>query len=368
MLAADSRSGPLRLGIIGAGAITETAHLPAAFACADVEVTALVDASEARLTYMRDQYALACPTFTDYRACMPLVDAVVLALPNALHASIGSAFLEQGIHVLCEKPLAVTEEECRQLCAAAERGGAVLAVGFVTRFFPSTMLVKRLIDERFLGTLESFDYEFGTAGGWAPLSGYNLSRAAAGGGVLVISGSHFVDRMLHLFGEVEIVRHEQDARGGVEANCVTRVTADVHGDLVQGRITLSKTHVLANRLRVAGSRGVLEVREGQSETVTFLDAATGLRHEIGLDVPPTERNNFATQIEDFAGAIRTGRPPRIDGAHALKSVAFTERCYALAVPLDEPWVDATIDRLRSAFPVQGSAPTPAEPLVAEVMS
>lgn len=346
-------SGTIRLGIVGCGAITENAHLPAALASATVNVAALVDTSENRMQSLQRQFGLEAVLATDFRQILDRVDAVLLALPNAAHAPVGIACLSNGIHVLCEKPLAVSAAECEQLCQAARKSSSVLAVGLVTRFFPSTQLTRQLIESRFLGELHAFDYEFGTVGGWATVSGYNLARSGAGGGVLVVSGSHFIDRMIYLFGEMELVRHVEDSRGGVEANCISWFRGQVHGRPVEGRVALSKTHRLSNRLQITGEKGILEVREGQTASVTFLPAQTELRHEIFASAAKegqTEPDYFQLQIEDFVRAIQTGGQPAVTGEQGAKSVALMERCYQNAERLEEPWCETTLDLLRAALP------------------
>jgi predicted dehydrogenase len=341
----------IRLGIVGCGAITEAAHLPAALSSPAVEVVALSDTNAARLGYVQQLYALPDIGFVDYRALFDRVDAVVLALPNHLHAPIGLEFLRRGIHVLCEKPLALTSGECQQLCQAAREHAATLAVGYVARFFPSTALAKQLIASNFLGTLHSFEYECGAAGGWTPLSGYNLSRSRSGGGVLVVTGSHFIDRMLYLFGPASVVSFQDDSRGGVEANCVAvfRTAAGPH--TIEGRMTLSKTHALSNRLCVFGDHGVLELKESSSNSVFYFPNGSELRHEITY---PRQRsgdeNYFRIQLEDFARAISTGGEPLTNGEWAAASVALMEECYRKVSQLEEPWVDVTLGRLRTALP------------------
>jgi predicted dehydrogenase len=346
-------SGTIRLGIVGCGAITESAHLPAALASVFVQVTALVDTSETRMQYLQRQFGLDAILAKDFREILDRVDAVLLALPNAAHAPVGIECLSKGVHVLCEKPLAVSAAECEQLCQAARKSSSVLAVGLVTRFFPSTQLTRQLIESGFLGELHRFDYEFGTAGGWATVSGYNLARSGAGGGVLVVSGSHFIDRMLYIFGDMELVRHVEDTRGGVEANCISWFRGQVHGRPVDGRVALSKTHRLSNRLQIAGEKGMLEIREGQTASVTFLPAQTELRHEISASTAKNrnaEPDYFQSQIEDFARAIQTGGRPAVSGEQGSQSVALMERCYRNAERLDEPWCEATLDLLRAALP------------------
>jgi len=126
--------GPVRIGIIGCGAIAEGAHLPAVLSSPQVELAAISDLNASRLQYLRRRYRLGPIAFQDYREVVGRVDAVILALPNHLHAPVGVELLSRGIHVLCEKPLAVTRHECEQLTQAARSAASILAVGFVARF------------------------------------------------------------------------------------------------------------------------------------------------------------------------------------------------------------------------------------------
>jgi len=350
----------LRLGIVGCGAITENAHLPAALTSPFVQLVGLNDSNPARLRYIERQYGLSGLGMGEYRDLFDRVDGVILALPNHVHAEIGIEFLNRGISVLCEKPLASTSEECNRLCAAARSTSTVLAVGYVTRFFPSTHLTKRLLDSGFIGVVESFDYEFGTPGGWAPLSGYNLSAATSGGGVLVVSGSHFLDRMFYLFGEPRLLSFADDNRGGVEANCIAWFETTLNATTVRGRVTLSKTHNLTNRLRIVGERGVLEIGEGQANSVTFYPAESELRHEIRSCASAKEENYFRVQLEDFAHAVQTGVQPMITGEQASASVALIEQCYRRATRLSEPWVNSTLDRLSAALPAAPMSTKPTD--------
>jgi predicted dehydrogenase len=343
----------VRLGIIGCGAIARESHLPAALASPSVDVTILSDPDTRRMQSLRRGFGLDVRCCASFEESFGLVDAVVLALPNHLHAPIGCEFLSRGIHVLCEKPLAISVSECERMCTAATASGAVLAVGYVTRFYPSTVLTRSLIDAGFLGKISSLDYEFGTRGGWAPLSGYNISRSTSGGGVLVISGSHFLDRMLYLFGEPRLVGYADDSRGGVEANCVAEFEWDEGGSGFPGTVTLSKTHALGNRLRVVGERGTLIVGDGQKHSATFLPAGGEFRHEISpADATPLSSEKeyyWRVELEDFVTAIRTGGKPKVDGTDGLRSVRLIETCYRHAERIEEPWVDSTLDRLTAAL-------------------
>jgi len=325
-----------------------------------VELTALSDLDASRLQHIRRRYRLGPIAVRDYREVVGRVDAVILALPNHLHAAVGVELLSRGIHVLCEKPLALTRYECEQLCQAARATSSILAVGFVARFWPSTELLKHLLESRFLGELEAFEYEFGTPARWSPLSGYNLRRATCGGGVLVVSGSHVLDQMSYLFGDVDVISHADDSRGGVEANCRSRFAATVEGRTLHGVVVLSHTYQLANRVRIVGEHGTLEVRGGQTRSVTYLPSRSALRHELtAAALPPAgpEPDYFRLQLHDFVTAIRTGTAPRVDGEQAARTVALTERCYAIRTALEEPWCDATLEGLARVRPAPASAAT-----------
>jgi predicted dehydrogenase len=345
----ESNGDRIRLGIVGCGRITEQCHLPAALATPGVEVAVLCDPDPRRLQSLRRRYGLTARTVRDHREVMPHVDAVIVATPNHLHEPIAVDFLTGSIHVLCEKPLAVNSLGCERVTRVAAEHAAVLAVGHFTRFFPSTELTKDLIDSGDLGPLISFDFEFGAAKGWATLSGFNLSRELCGGGVLLDYGVHFLDRMRSWFPDVRPVRYRHDSRGGVEANCIVDLECVVRNRPVTGRITLSRTHQLANRLRVVGEEGTLVVREGQEDSVTFTSARRGFQHEISFAAnqgrPSGAPDPFRLQLEDFVDAIRNRRAPRITGETAAASLRLIEDCYQMSLPLEEPWVDGTIARL-----------------------
>jgi predicted dehydrogenase len=170
--------------------------------------------------------------------------------------------------------------------------------------------------------------------------------------VLVVSASHFIDRMLYLFGDVDVVSYCDDSRGGVEANCVARFQANLYGQPIKGSIILSKTHSLLNCLRIAGERGILEIGEGQTRSVMYFPANQERRHEItslGKEGFEVDQDYFRVQLNDFLAAIQTGVSPKVNGRQGRKSVEITERCYGIATAKKELWCDSTLERLRLAM-------------------
>jgi predicted dehydrogenase len=194
--------------------ITESAHLPAALACGDIEVAALVDPVLDRVSGLARRNGIAPLLARDVAEVIGQIDAAVIATPNDTHAAIATKCIGAGIPVLIEKPLASNASEGRAIIELATARGVLVAAGYVTRFRPNLRLLKSLLDRRYFGRVRRFVHQFGTPGGWAPLSGYNLKRASAGGGVLMVTGTHFLDRMLWFWGMPSEVSYFDDSRGG----------------------------------------------------------------------------------------------------------------------------------------------------------
>jgi predicted dehydrogenase len=327
---------PLKLAIVGCGVITEDSHLPAALKSRAVAVSALVDRDESRAAAVARKFGLGAIAFGRLEDALAAADAAVIATPNHTHGALARIALERGIPVLLEKPLTTTHAEALELCDLAEAKRTVLATGFFTRHFPAVRLFKRLADEGFFGRIDRFEFEYGTSGGWAPVSGYNLDRRQSGGGVLVVTGTHFLDRMLHWFGEPSRFSYADDSRGGVEANCKAEVEFD--GGL-RGSLFFSKTIDLRNRLVVHAERYRAELPWGETGRWTLYPVdRPDLRMTLGDasgSAPPD--HYFQVQLEDFAAACRDGTRPLVDGRDGARSVKLCEDFYAARTQLEEPW-------------------------------
>src|SRR5690348_12469634 len=137
----QASAAPLRLAVLGGGAVVSEFHLPGAALCPRVAVVAVADPSAASRARLREVgyagelldcgYSEALARLESLPGGRP--DAVVIALPNSLHEEAALEALAAGYHVLCEKPLALTEAGCRRIAAAADAAGRVAAVGMVRR-------------------------------------------------------------------------------------------------------------------------------------------------------------------------------------------------------------------------------------------
>ncbi len=331
---------PLRLAVLGCGAVTEQVHLPAAAGVPDLAVTALVDSRLERASALARRWGVPLAVRDAAEIDAP-PDAALVALPHHLHAPVALDLLRRGVHVLVEKPMALSTAECDALIAASEAAGAVLAVGLVRRFLPVSRLAKAVLDEGVLGPVRRFEVREGRAYEW-PAASDAFLRRDAGGGVLVDTGVHVLDTLLHWLGDLEVVECRDDALGGVEAEAEIELTTAAGA---RGVVELSRTRRLRNTFRVEGAAAALEASFDTGE-VTLRRGGTAVAIGKGGDPPCLAGaaegwEAFRAQLADFAAAVRNGGRPAVPGSEGRRSVALLEACAARRRPLALPWVVET---------------------------
>ena len=334
---------PIRLAIVGCGLITEDFHLPAALCSPLVQLVALIDNNLERAKMLSRKYGCDVSVHTRLEEIVDEVDGVLIATPNFTHGTIARVALAKGVPALVEKPLTTTYAEAIELCEVAEQNRTFISVGYYSRHSPVVPLFKRLLEEGFFGGLQRFHFESGTAGGWTPLSGYNLDRLQAGGGVLVVRGTHFLDRMLYWFGMPKNFSFADDSCGGVEANCKALLEFDGEFGQFSGTLFFSKTIDLKNKLVLETDLYRVELPESETEELTlYPHSLPGVRIAMEADrgagaSPITGPDCFQAQIDDFARAILDGGRPLVDGREGALSVKLLEDFYAHRSQLLEPW-------------------------------
>jgi predicted dehydrogenase len=328
----------VRLAVLGGGAVAQIHHLPALSASEHAEATVLVDADADRARSVATRFDVP-GSATDYRQVLDQFEAAVIALPNSLHAPVAVDLLKRGIHVLVEKPMALSGREADEMIAAADAGGAVLAVGLDFRFFDSTRFVRDFLASGFLGELRSFDLRQGVIPRWPFATDFLLRKETAGGGVLADFGVHVLDLLLVWLGDWGSIDYRDDARGGIESDCEMTLTMKSG---LRGTVEISRTRNLRNTCILEGERASLEVgiwdpdppivlRVGDQE----LSLSGQARKKDGAAL--TFQDVFVRQIDDFAAAIREKREPLVSGREGRRSLDLIEACYAGRQPLEMPW-------------------------------
>lgn len=206
------------IGIVGAGAIARVHAQGIADAggtvlgFCDVDIEKASDAAAA--------HGGAAWSDPEEMFASDAITAVVIAVPNVLHAPLATAALEAGNDVLLEKPMAMSVEECQAVLEARDRSGRVLQVGFVCRFAATVLAARKHIEAGRLGHIYQARAVMLRRRGIPGLGRWFTDRARSGGGVLIDLGPHLVDLTLDLCGRprVERVSAATSSRFGAPPN------------------------------------------------------------------------------------------------------------------------------------------------------
>jgi predicted dehydrogenase len=300
---------PLRIATIGVGHLGRH-HARILASLAGVSLVAVVDADPERAHSVGRPLGARVVSGAD--SLIGEVDAVTVAVPTETHAEVALPFLERGIPVLVEKPLARSLGEADRLIEAAAASGTILAVGHTERFNPAVTAARvyvnapRFIEVHRLGTFPERSLDIDVV---FDLMIHDLDIVLS----LVDSPVTSVEAVgvPVLTGRVDIA----NARLRFESGCIANLTAS--------RISRDRTR----KIRVFQSDAYLSIDYAAQEAEMYrLKREEGVRPVIEggkLDVPREEP--LRCELADFVGAVRHGRPPIVTGQDGRKALALAER-------------------------------------------
>ncbi len=189
----------LRVGVIGLG--VGRAHIKGFQEHSRVEVAAIADPDTSRLQEVGDEYGVA----GRYESAALMLrkeklDVVSVATPNKFHKPLTIAALKAGCHVLCEKPMAMSAIEARQMLAAARKAKRRIMINFSYRFNDQSQALKKQVDDGVLGDIYFGRTVWHRRRGMPKFGGWFGQKAMAGGGPLIDLGVHRLDLALWLMG------------------------------------------------------------------------------------------------------------------------------------------------------------------------
>jgi len=194
----QSKSSKIRYAVVGLGHIAQVAVLPAFRNSKNSELVAIVSGEAEKREKLGKKYRLDhVYSYEEYDRALSEVDAVYIAVPNHLHREYAVRAANAGVHVLCEKPMAVTEEECRAMIDAAEQNQAKLMIAYRLHFEAGNLEAIRLAESGKLGDLRIFTSEFAQQ-----VNGDNVRVTEAterGGGPVYDMGVYCINAARYLF-------------------------------------------------------------------------------------------------------------------------------------------------------------------------
>jgi predicted dehydrogenase len=245
--------------VVGAGGIAQVVHLPILKRLPDVEVVALVDTHLEKARTIADRFQV--PVVSRTLAELPdAVDAVLVSTPTDSHAELVTEALEQGCHVLCERPLAPSSDEVAKLIEAAEAADRQLMVAMNQRYRLDVRAIQQFVASGELGEVFLVRSVWLTRSERRPRRGWRRDPEHSGGGVLMDLGVQALDAALWLLGYPDVQRVSAREGGSalqLEVSWELRAERDRHAIRLLG--TLGSAGVSPFRVRKEMETGLTDV-------------------------------------------------------------------------------------------------------------
>ena len=322
------------IGIIGCGRIAQVRHIPEYADHRDARLDAFYDLNPERARELAGTYGGR--VYETYEELLEdeKIDAVSICVPNEFHAKISIAALKAGKDVLCEKPMAVTLEECRQMAEVAEKTGQCLMIGQNQRLAKGHALARKLIERGDIGKVITFKTTFGHGGpeSWSIDPGSNtwfFDKKKAAMGAMADLGIHKTDLIQYLMGEyvaettaVITTLDKKDGSGnliGVDDNAICIYKME-NGCI--GTMTASWTCYGAedNSTILYGTKGVMKIYSDPAHSIV-VELKGGEKICYDLDKIQTNDNQTKSGVIDlFMDCLVHNTPPEISGEEALAAM------------------------------------------------
>ncbi|MGG7619531.1 Gfo/Idh/MocA family protein [Bacillus coreaensis] len=320
----------LRVGVIGCGSIARHRHLPEYAANPNVEIVAVCDNNAERALEIGEKYGV--PSYTSFVELLrnAEVDAVSVCTPNYLHAPISNAALLAGVHVLCEKPMATSEEEAKSMIETAKNSGKKLMIAHNQRFVASHQKARQLIQSGEVGKIYSFRTAFGHGGpeGWSVegKEGWFFQKDKAFVGAMGDLGVHKTDLLRYILGE-EIVEvgafvetsAKEFATVDDTAVCVLKTESGIIGTLAASWSYVSKED---NSTIIYGENAILRLEDDPTNSlVVQYKNGDVVNYQLGKIQSNDEGGQSSSHVIDlFVDAVLNDREVAVSGEEGMKSL------------------------------------------------
>ena len=320
----------VKLGVIGAGAFSNS-HLNGILQADNAKAVAISDVDLEKAKAQALKYNVES-VYQDYHELLARedIEAVTLPLPDQLHKQITIDALRAGKHVLCEKPMALSMEDCKEMIEVAKETGKLLMVGQIGRYTPCFNKAVEMVNNGEIGDLFFVESEYahdyaaiGGAGGWR----VTPERHAIIGG-----GCHAVDLLRRIAGNPEEVfayaNHKVLTDWPVD-DCTVAVMKFPNNVIGKVFCSIGCKRKYTMRTVIYGTKGTLIVDSKLPYITMYLDHFTDEEHmrerkqqQIGLDIPvPVNDHNFMAEVTDFCNAVIEGRLVECTGEEGAVTVA-----------------------------------------------
>jgi len=329
-----------RLGwaVVGLGKFALNQVIPSFAESRSSKIVALVSGNRQKAEHVASRYGIAASNIYDYDTFDRIadndeVDVVYIVLPNALHAEYTSRAFKAGKHVFCEKPMAVTVEECETMIRAGRDAGKKIMVAYRARFEPHNVEAVRRVREGGIGRVRLVTSDHGRILDPKndPADQWRMVKSLAGGGSLYDIGIYSLQAARYLTGEEpvevfgQISNTQDDPRFREVEDLVAFQLRFPSGALANLSSSYSTSPV--KRIQAFGERGSL-----------ILDPATEyegnrliFRSEKGREeVKVKAASQFAAEMDHFSECVMENRDPKTPGEEGLRDLLIMQAVYRSA--------------------------------------
>lgn len=311
----------MRVGIIGCGGIAGM-HIAAYKGIDGVEIAAATDVDLERAV----KVAGKAHAYTDVNQMLSSekLDGVSVCTPPKFHKDVVCTALNAGVHVLCEKPLAMNAKEGREMVECAQKAGKLLITAFCHRFHEPVVKARQMIQTGKIGKVVAFRNRFG---GRADMTQVWFSNPdISGGGTIPDTSVHSIDLFRYLVGDpVKVAGYIEttDRRYKVEdASTIMLQTTDG----AMGTIEASwSTPGSANVIEIYGTDGAIVI----DYTLPHLKVMEAGKNEW-QEIPNENPDRFRDQAKHFVDCVTNGSKPIVDGTDGLRAMEIIDAVYAFA--------------------------------------
>lgn len=319
----------INIGVLGAGNVVKDFHLPTLVNMPGMRIVWVCDKNGKRASQLAKLYSIA-DTYTEIENC-PDVDVVLVAIPVGSRHHLMPTIYSRRWHAFCEKPFAGSLAEFDLYLIEAQAKNVQVGIGLVRRFCPATALAQKIVQSGIFGRIEKVWANEGmrTKRTGQEAGFYMFDPHAAGGGVLMETGSHLVDQICTILKVVDFQMDNCIQRKFRGLEMETRFSGTVSTDR-QRRIRclfeVSQLEDLCNGIFIEFSGFILKCGLGFDSPLEILTRDGIPLSQFQLQ-PVTEKAAFALEWREFLQQCRTGNPSKMSADTARMSSAIIEACY-----------------------------------------
>ena len=323
-----------RIGIIGCGKIAQVRHIPEYDQNPDAQLYGFYDLSADRTGALAEKFGARAYDTVDDMLADPMIDAVSVCTANAFHADNAVAALRAGKHVLCEKPMAITMQDCEKMVQEAAQAGKILMIDQNQRLARAHVEAKKMIDVGEIGKVLSFRTTFGHGGPetWSINPGkgtWFFDRKQAAMGAMADLGIHKTDLIQYLLSQTVTettarlsTLDKTDAEGnliGVDDNafCIYKMSGGAIGTM-----TASWTYYGTedNSTVLYGTEGILRIYDDPVHSIVII-RKDGTRSEYDVEQIQTNDNQTKSGVIDlFVESLKKGKALELTAESVLSAM------------------------------------------------